>query len=287
MRGDRKSIFLFLLIVISSIGIVTSSDSNETIAALDATDKAFQSDSSNISLQQQRLDEIRALTAMQSRAATERDARDKIARNIREAADRQSADRLSAALSAKDALNLAQKENGRAAADQQSAEAADRLSAALSAKDALNLAQKENGRAAADQQSAEAADRLSAALSAKDALNLNKKQVPESAPEETDNASSKVAAAVSNSVEELASVEELSAPHQDSAAKLTMEHAERDRVVEDAIDKNLNTNPEVIVNAATFETFHSGPSDITDEDIDDEDVDHEDDAMEEVSIDLL
>jgi hypothetical protein len=157
----------------------------------------------------------------------------------------------------------------------------------LSAKDALNLAQKENGRAAADQQSAEAADRLSAALSAKDALNLNKKQVPESAPEETDNASSKVAAAVSNSVEELASVEELSAPHQDSAAKLTMEHAERDRVVEDAIDKNLNTNPEVIVNAATFETFHSGPSDITDEDIDDEDVDHEDDAMEEVSIDLL
>jgi hypothetical protein len=190
-------------------------------------------------------------------------------------------------LSAKDALNLAQKENGRAAADQQSAEAADRLSAALSAKDALNLAQKENGRAAADQQSAEAADRLSAALSAKDALNLNKKQVPESAPEETDNASSKVAAAVSNSVEELASVEELSAPHQDSAAKLTMEHAERDRVVEDAIDKNLNTNPEVIVNAATFETFHSGPSDITDEDIDDEDVDHEDDAMEEVSIDLL
>jgi hypothetical protein len=259
MGGDRKSIFLCLLVVIKTMGIATSLDSNETIAALDATGKIFQSDPSNVSLQQQRLDEIRALTAMQSRAAAERDAHDKIARNIREAADRQSA------------------------------EAADRLSAALSVKDALNLPQKENIREAADRQSAEAADRLSDVLSTKNSLNLSQEVVPESAPEEVDSVGSKVAATFLNSAEEL------SAPHQVSAPKVTMEHSEGDREAAHTSVKDLNSfdpesaiaTPEVIVDAVTSETFYSVPSDINNKVVDDEDVDHEDDVMKEVTLDLL
>lgn len=226
MRGDRKSILLCLLIVIKSIGKVTSLDSNDIIAALDSTDKTFQSDPSNVSLQQQRLDEIRALSAMQSKAAAERDARDKVARNFKEAADRQSAD---------------------------------------------------------------AAERQSAASSAKDALDLAEKEVHESTPEEINNAGGELAAAVSNSIEELI-VQNL-----DSVVEVTMKYAERDQDDADESDKDLNlsstestnTTPDVMLNSATSAIFDSKTSEINNEDVDDEDVDHEDDVMKEVSIDLL
>lgn len=105
MRGDRKSVFFCLLIITNSIWSVSSQDINEFVAALDPTDKISQTDPSNMSLQQQRLDEIRALIVMQNKAAAEKDARERIARTFKEAADRHSA-----ASSTRGPRDLAEKE---------------------------------------------------------------------------------------------------------------------------------------------------------------------------------